>query len=185
MMDDNAKSMRSAFETSYSPDVLVRNADDTYQITSLQKEYEIFTRGWKAQAKLLFDQLNEQIAKHERAVVSMGCVVDTKNSKSWFDVYLNPILVEASVRSMRVTTVQVRTLIDRILGRPGRPKAVKGPVTWSNAVIDFGRGVRIPMYQEIPMLSFNDYTYSGVIPISCVKDKPNRFICIVANVTKG
>jgi hypothetical protein len=189
MNADNEKNMRAAFESAYSSSVLIRNTDGTYQISGIRKEYEIFVRGWKALARDLFDQMNEQIAKHEATHYSIGYrggIPDRLDTpyvmdRSW---HAAPFLLRASYRSVDQVTVNVRTLKDKILGRHGQDEKHPGKITWSDAIIDFGTEVMVPLYQKISKLQFGDRMYFGITPIAPVEKFTNRFICRIDYVER-
>ena len=185
MDSNNENQMRTAFESAYTPNVLMRNNAGTYQIAGVQKEYEIFVRGWKGHAKTFFDQLNAQIAKYE-PVYSVGykSPIPDRLGNVYNLATSEPFLVRASYRSVDQVTVNVRTLKDKILSRLGQKETHAGKITWSDAIIDFGTEVRVPLYQKISKLQFGGEMYFGITPVSFVENVTNRFICRIDYVEK-
>lgn len=185
MNAEHESQMRAAFESAYDAKLLSRNSG-IYVIAGIQKEYEIFTRGWKAQAKSLFDQMNEQIAKHEATHYSIGYQglnLDRSGRAHALDTR-EPFLVRASYRCVDQVTIDVRTLKDKILRRPGQKETYSGKITWSDAIIDFGTEVMVPVYQKISNLQFGDEMYFGITPIAPVEGHTNRFICKINYVER-
>lgn len=160
--------MRAAFESAYSSNVLHRNQNNTYQIAGVQKEYEIFIRGWKAQAKVLYDQLNAQILKHESVAYSMGASLDPEKFTGmfeWVPKVAPPMLVQPSVPITPLVTIRNRSVKDILLGRGGIVDTFAGRSTWSTAIIDFGPLTLVTLNKQIKIMQFGDSMYHGIVPI--------------------